>query len=82
MNAEGEIPIADVAKRLAQSGVLISAFDEDGWILAEYPANTEGTGVWIAPDGGIHFGPGESGYYPWKEAIEGEGEDGNETTEA
>lgn len=61
---EGEMP----ERNLGNSGLeLLSYTPDDGWLYFNYPWNTEGEGVWLAPDGGWHYQPGESGYYPWKE---------------
>lgn len=37
----------------------------DGWLLLGIAS--EDGGVWLAPDGGWHYGPGEAGYYPWRD---------------
>lgn len=47
-------------------GLVIEAYDSHGWLLVGYPWNTDGMPVWLATDGGWHFQPGETGYYPWR----------------
>jgi len=46
--------------------LVIDSHMTDGWLLVGYDWNTEGCPAWLAPDGGWHYQPNETGHYPWK----------------